>query len=103
MTPTDLYLDLLAKALTRALFEDNDEIAGLYNSWETPSLKQKLGARIGPLLGRAGYELVRKRPYVAAAREAGRDWPARAESMAGLKRMANARYCIETVLAPVLQ
>jgi O-methyltransferase len=27
------------------------------------------------------------------------DWPARAETMTGLKRLANARFCIESVLA----
>lgn len=99
MTPIDLYLDLLAKALTRALFEDNDAIAGMDNSWDEPSLKRRVGHVFAPVLSRAGFELVRKRPYDPKARELGRDWPARAESMAGLRRMANARHCIESVLA----
>jgi len=97
-TSTDLYLDLLAKALTRALFEDNDQIVGLINSWTKASWKSRLGVKAAPILAKARLELVRKRPYDAMARETGRDWPARAESMAGLRRMANSRLCIETVL-----
>jgi O-methyltransferase len=98
-TGADLYLDLLAKTLTRALFEDNDEIAGLVNGWQERSWKHRLFQAVAPGLGRANLELVHKRPYVASAREEGRDWPARAETMAGLKRLANARDCIESALA----
>ena len=97
--PADLYLDLLAGALTRALYEDSDEIAGLRNRPNHRSWKQRLGDRVAPLLDRAGYELVRKRPFDRQARELGRDWPSRAETMAGLRRIANARECIESVLA----
>jgi O-methyltransferase len=94
----DLYLDLLARALTRDLFEDNDEIAGVSSHPFGRTWKQRLGDRVGPVLRRAGYELVRKRPYDPEARALGRDWPARAETMAGLRRIANARACIESVL-----
>lgn len=98
MTATDLYLDLLARALTRALYEDNDQIVGLINHRGTGSLKHRFALRVAPILAKANLELVQKRPYSAEARENGRDWPARAESMAGLKRMANTRECIETIL-----
>jgi len=33
------------------------------------------------------------------ARAEGRDWPARAHTMIGLKRLANLRMCVETILA----
>jgi len=33
-----------------------------------------------------------------AARKEGRDWPARAHTMIGLKRLANLRFRVETVL-----
>ena len=94
----DLYLDLLAKALTRDLFEDNDEIAGVPSGPFERTWKQRLGDRVGPALRRVGYELVRKRPYDPEARALGRDWPARAETMTGLRRIANARACIESTL-----
>lgn len=96
---TDLYLDLLAKLLTRALYEDNDEILGLQNNWVKWSKKQRIGAAIAAVARRAHIEMALKRPYDAQARELGRDWPARAETMVGLRRLANARSCIESVLA----
>lgn len=97
-SPADLYLDLLARSLTRALQEDSDWIVGLDHLPET-TWRTRLGRAVGAGLRRAGFELVRKRPYAREDREHGRDWPARAESMAGLRRMANARMCIESVLA----
>jgi O-methyltransferase len=95
----DLYLDLLAHTLTRALFEDNDRIVGMRSStWSSRPRLTRAVDRLGPLLNMASLELVRKRPYNPDARINGLDWPARAETMAGLKRIANARFCIENVL-----
>jgi O-methyltransferase len=94
----DLYLDLLARTLTRALFEDNDRVVGIQSS-SSPSRLARAADRLAPHLGKARLELVRKRPYDREARENGRDWPARAETMVGLKRLANVRFCIESVLA----
>jgi O-methyltransferase len=93
----DLYLDLLARTLTRALFEDNDRIVG------TPTMEGakrwvRMLDRLAPTLGKARMEIVIKRPYDRIRRENGLDWPARAETMTGLKRLANARFCIESVL-----
>jgi O-methyltransferase len=100
MTATDLYLDLLARALTRALYEDNDQIVGLDNHWHAGrSWKLVAAKQLGRALDRAGLELVLRRPYDPDQRERGRDWPSRAESMGGLMRMANARMCIESVIA----
>jgi hypothetical protein len=36
--------------------------------------------------------------FDAPVRVEGRDWPARAHTMIGLKRLANLRMCVETVL-----
>jgi O-methyltransferase len=98
-TPVDLYLELLAKTLTRALFEDNDRIFGIRSTWKPATPAGRAADAMAPVLGRFGLELVRKRPYNRKARTNGRDWPARAETMAGLKRLRNARRCIESVLA----
>jgi O-methyltransferase len=91
------YLELLARTLTRAVFED-DTIASLQDDWTEHSTKQRVADKIGSVIGRYGYELVRKQPYVPELRETGRDWPARAETMAGLRRLRNTRACIEQVL-----
>ena len=93
----DLYLDLLARTLTRAVFEDSDRIVGLAVNDRAPLWVRVLD-RLAPWLGRHQVEIAIKHPYDPARREGGLDWPARAESMAGLKRMANVRWCIERVL-----
>jgi O-methyltransferase len=93
----DLYLDLLARSLTRALFEDNDRIVGIPTKEHVKSWVRMLD-RLAPALGKRQIEITIKRPYYRNKRENGQDWPARAETMAGLKRLANARFCIESVL-----
>src|SRR5215212_10296217 len=98
MSAIDLYLELLARTLTRAVFED-DMIASVQDGWTEDSTKQRVADKIGSVIGRYGYEFVRKRPYVPELRETGRDWPAKAETMAGLLRMRNTRACIEEEFA----
>jgi O-methyltransferase len=101
-TKTDtvnLYLDLLAKTLTRSICEDNDEILGYHGYYGQPHWKQRLGAVLASAFRPLAIELIKKRPYDHQARELGRDWPARAETMVGLRGLANARHCIESVIA----
>jgi O-methyltransferase len=94
----DLYLDLLARTLTRALFEDGDRIVGIPTKEGAKAWVRVLD-RLSPALGKAQIEVSIKQPYSPHLRESGRDWPARAETMCGLKRLANARICIEQVLS----
>jgi O-methyltransferase len=96
--PADLYFDLLARTLTRALFEDSDRIVGIPTK-ENSKTWVRLLDRLAPALGKAQIEVSIKQPYSPSKRESGRDWPARAETMCGLKRLANARDCIEHVLS----
>jgi O-methyltransferase len=93
----DLYLDLLARTLTRAVFEDNDRVIGIAVNESVPLWVRVLD-RMSPWLRRRHVEIALKRPYDPGRRENGLDWPARAESMAGLKRMTNVRWCIEQAL-----
>jgi O-methyltransferase len=95
--PRELYLDLLKQALTRTLFEDSDQILGVSTA-SRPGVKWRLLNGVARVLGSAGFEVVRKRPFDRAVREVGADWPARAESMIGLRRMDNLQHCVETVL-----
>lgn len=96
-TASDLYLDLLKGTLTRAVFEDNDRILGVSTASRT-GLRGLALNRTADVLGSLALELVRKRQYDPAVREMGLDWPSRAESMIGLRRMDNLQHCIETVL-----
>lgn len=93
-----LYLDLLKRTLTGALAEDNDSIIGGVRTQGSPSLKKRVASSIGQLASRFNLEIALKKPYDAHARENGLDWPVRAESMIGLKRMSNIQHCIEQIV-----
>jgi O-methyltransferase len=54
---------------------------------------------ISAILERRGLKLYRYANFDSAARAEGRDWPADADTMIGLKRLENLHYCIKQVLA----
>jgi O-methyltransferase len=93
-----LYLDLLARVLTGLVDESSDEVLGLGNTVQARERRKRFEHRVGGMFRRLGYELVRKHPFDREARLAGRDWPARADTMMGLRRLENLRECMETVL-----
>jgi O-methyltransferase len=93
-----LYLDLLKRTLTGAVAEDNDSIIGGVRTSGSPVFWKTWADSVGRLVGRAGIELAYKKPYNPELRAIGRDWPARADSMIGLRRMDNIQECIETVI-----
>lgn len=64
----DLYLDLLKKCLTNTIYED-------------------------PGIPRGKY----KGEYSPDNRENGKDWPQKAHTMVGLKRLDNLQFCMESV------
>ena len=93
-----LYLDLLKRSLTGALAEDNDSIIGGVRTAGSPALWKRAASSVGRFAGRFNLEIALKKPYDAHLRETGQDWPARAESMIGLKRMENIQHCIEQII-----
>lgn len=68
---TELYLDLLEKAVTNMIYGD----APIPNAW------------------------VPNEEFTPEHRENGMDWPSQAHTMVGLKRIRNVRSCLEQVLA----
>ena len=94
----DLYLDLVKKSLTGALAEDNDSILGGVRMQGATSLKKRAANAVAKVANRFDLEIAYKKPYDPAAREAGQDWPARAESMIGLKRMSNIQDSIAAIM-----
>jgi O-methyltransferase len=96
---TSLYLDLLKRSLTGALTEDNDSILGGVRTAGSRSWKRRLANFAGQSAARINVEIAYKKPYDPTSREVGRDWPARAESMIGLRRMDNIQLCVQAVLA----
>ncbi len=93
-TASDRYLTLLKRCLTRYDFdEDLDPVV------PGSPLKRQIWAQVSKVLERRDLVAYRKRPFEAWLREEGRDWPTRAETMIGLRRLDNLQECIETVVA----
>ncbi len=93
-----MYLDLLKRSLTGSLAEDNDSILGGVRTAGSTTWKRRLANLVGDVAARANVEIVYKKPYDPELREIGRDWPSRAESMIGLRRMDNIEHCVQTVI-----
>jgi O-methyltransferase len=93
-TPEELYLDLLKRVLTRALFAE--QFAGV--EYAGGDVRRALFAPLKALLDSRRLTLVKREATDRAKRELGRDWPADAESMIGLKRMDNVQACVTDVL-----
>ena len=89
-----LYLDLLKRVLTRALFEDGVRAYEPAHDAPERALWEVLREH-----SPKGVRLVRRRRYDPVAREEGRDWPADAETMVGLRRLDNVQQCVERVVA----
>ena len=88
-----LYLDLLKKSLTRTISAETYSAAepwfGFIRFWFLP---------VQAFLWARGWTVVRRQPLDLKVRGEGRDWPADAETMIGLKRLDNLQSCIECIL-----
>jgi O-methyltransferase len=93
-TPEELYLDLLKKVLTRALFSEH------WQRFELPKgdPRRALLEPVRGLLASRQLDIVRRHTTDPSIREEGKDWPADAESMIGLKRMDNIQACVTDVI-----
>ncbi|MEJ7833502.1 MAG: TylF/MycF family methyltransferase [Nocardioides sp.] len=91
----DLYLDVMAKMLTRYGFEGRNVTVKLpmrsYQSYLWDLTRSAMKGR--------DIRMVEAGEFNTVLRAEGRDWPADAESMIGLRRMANLRTCVESVIA----
>lgn len=93
----DRYLDLLARHLCR--FDGVDDLAPYPFGEQSTGLKKWLARRVSADLRAKGCEVVRRVKFDADARTNGRDHPLNAISMSGLKRLANCREAVRTVIA----
>jgi O-methyltransferase len=87
------YLELLKNRLTRT----DGDIGFMPVVPESP-WKRRLWHEVSRLLDRRGIVALRRSPDQRELREDGRDWPVTAETMIGLRRMENLRFCVESVL-----
>jgi O-methyltransferase len=93
-TAAELYLDLLKKCLTRYLFGESYVPVVPRRGTASHALFQP----VRRWLAGKDMEVIRHVPFDQQGRAEGRDWPARAESMAGLKRLDNLQFCVTDVL-----
>src|ERR1022692_3283584 len=91
---TGLYLDLMKRVLTRYQFPE-PYLPLRRPSW--PPYKAALPL-LRKLLSKKGLELVRRSRFNPADRTEGKDWPADAETMVGLRRLDNLQFCISDVV-----
>lgn len=92
---SERYLVLLKRCLTRYLFDEPFTLVDVPRG----SLKGAMWQPIRAFLRRKGYTLVRPLPFDPEARAEGRDRPAAAETMVGLRRLDNVQHCIRDVLS----
>jgi O-methyltransferase len=92
--PRALYLDLLKKVLTRYAFRDSYQPFSLGGGALRLALHRAVSAALRPF----GLALYARTPFDAQQRAEGRDWPAEAETMIGLRRLENLERCIADVL-----
>jgi O-methyltransferase len=93
-----MYLDLLKRSLTRFAFpesyrkvESRRELRDKYIIW-------LLYPFLRPVLAKERVHLFMDSSFDPAARIEGKDWPANAETMVGLKRLENLHFCIRDIL-----
>jgi len=85
-----MYLDLIRSSLTRY---GEDEFAPIRAS------NHPMARRVFDSLAKRNIRLVRAIPFDEQKRNLGLDWPASAETMIGMQRLAHLQRCVETVLA----
>jgi O-methyltransferase len=90
----ELYLDLLKKSLTRYLFPERYQLV----QGRRGSLRGRTIDLAQRLLAARGLALTKQQRFDPAVRAEGRDWPAEAETMIGLRRLDNLQDCIADVL-----
>jgi len=94
----EMYLDLLKKSLTRFAFPENYRKIESRREVRRKHITWLLYPLIQPLLSREQVRLFTDSTFDPAARTEGKDWPANAETMVGLKRLENLQFCITQVL-----
>jgi O-methyltransferase len=100
-----LYLDLMKRSLTDSIYI-NDALSQFVfykNKSDTPLWKRAFVSALERLLAAKNIQMVE--PYsqrtseeISIARKNGTDWPPRAHTMIGLKRLDNLQFCIENVI-----
>jgi len=92
----ELYLDLLEKTLIDYHRAEHGEYRPL--GWGRSGWRQKLLLPLAGILRAFDYRILKYNPPNMAKRIVGADWPVHADTMIGLKRLQNIRYCVEDTI-----
>jgi len=95
--PKDLYLDLIKKTLTYALWPEPPLPLGS-RGFNRPYFVTQAAGLLSQALGSIGFQLVRPRTITPDQRQTGGYWPAYAHTMIGGRRLDDLQFCVETVL-----
>jgi hypothetical protein len=101
----DLYLDMMKRCLTDSIFIDHPlaHVVPYRPKSKTATWKRSVISGLQRLLEPYRIHLVeasdsRTLEERVAARSRGSDWPLRAHTMIGLKRLDNLQFCLESVI-----
>src|SRR5436190_11376819 len=100
-----LYLDLMKRCLTDSIYLD-DPLSQFIFYCQKPNFPfwKRLGVTtLERFLAKKRIRMVEAHSqhsleHLRIAREGGKDWPARAHTMIGLKRLDNIQSCVESVI-----
>lgn len=95
-TIADQYIDLIKNVLIDMHRVERGEYIPVDNM--TLRGKKKIWGMLNNLIKSRKYVVCREVKFVREQRETGRDWPANADSMIGLKRMENIEFCVKEVI-----
>jgi O-methyltransferase len=102
---TDAYLELIKQVLIGSVYDESawsilEPVDVLSRLPKTPYriLFNRIREMVIRVFGKKSILLVKERPYDAAKRAEGRDFPLVGYTMVGERRMNNVRACIEDVL-----
>jgi len=95
--PELLYLDLIKKALSYALWEDPGMPIETF-AYKKAFLTRILTNALSRTLRLFNYQAVRYFSHEDDQRKEGRSWPRYGETMIGLKRLDNIQFCVESVI-----
>lgn len=93
-----LYLDLMKQCLTRFIFPDTYRQIKARPSKRDHPVAWAIYPFLTPALEKLKLKLYRQSPFDQVERTEGRDWPAQADTMIGLKRLDNLQYCVTEVI-----
>lgn len=94
----DLYLDLLAKTLSFSLWDEPPWPLSRGNELR-PFARRTAVSLLSHFLARLNLDIVKRVDVSPESRANGSARPLYGETMIGAKRLANIRYCVETILA----